>query len=211
MSKRVALYARCSTSRDQSTDAQLHDLQNYCKAREWVITEVIQDQGFSGKNDNRPGFKKLIQLARSRKIDVVIVVKLDRLFRSLKHLVTVLGEFEELGIQFISIRDQIDLTTASGRLMMQMIGAFSEFEVALIRERTLHGLDHAVSIGKKLGRPQTNDISAITTLRSKGLSYRQIALELNCSMGAVCRALNGAPKSTQNSHAKSALKTRASD
>ncbi|MBK9321381.1 MAG: recombinase family protein [Bdellovibrionaceae bacterium] len=207
MNKRVVLYARCSTTRDQNPEVQLAELKRFCMSRGWTVVEEIVDHGFSGTNADRPGLKKLLKLARERQIDVVAVLKLDRLFRSLKHLIITVEEFEELNIEFVSVKDQLDLTTSAGRLLRNLLACFAEFEAALIRERTLIGLDHAVAVGKKLGRPQTKDIRAIQELRAEGLSYRKIAKSLNCSMGAVCRALNSAPKSGSKSTQNSLVKT----
>lgn len=196
--RRIALYARCSTTRDQSTDAQLRELNNYCRARGWAVVEEIIDHGFSGTNANRPGLKKLLELARTRKIDTVVILKLDRLFRSLRHVVTTLQELSDLGVEFISVCDQVDMTTSAGRLMVHLLAAFAEFEANLIRERTLIGLDHAVSQGKRLGRPPRAEYSQIQELHAKGLSYRKIRKELGCSFGAITSALrserNGVPK-----------------
>lgn len=211
MTKRVVLYARCSTTRDQNPEVQLAELRRFCIARNWIILEEITDHGFSGTTNDRPGLKKLLQLVRERQVDVVVVLKLDRLFRSLKHLVITVEEFEELNVEFVSVKDQFDLTTSAGRLLRNLLACFAEFEAALIRERTLIGLDHAVAMGKKLGRPQTKDINAIQELRAKGLSYREIASRLNCSMGAVCRALKSAPKSVPKHDQKSPMKTSYED
>jgi DNA invertase Pin-like site-specific DNA recombinase len=100
-----------------------------------------------------------------------------------------LDEFNALGVLFISVGDQIDMSTASGRLMLHLLGAFSEFERALIRERTMRGIDHARREGKKLGRPKLRDDNVIQSLRSKGLSMRNIAAMLQTSLGSVQRAL----------------------
>lgn len=145
MSKRVLIYARVSTS-EQNPQIQIAELKRYCEARQWILIDEITDLGFTGANDKRPGLQKLLMLARSRQIDVVVVVKLDRLFRSLKHLVSTLHEFTELGVEFISIKDQIDMTTAAGRLMVHMLAAFSEFEKSLIVERTIAGINRKRSI-----------------------------------------------------------------
>ncbi len=211
MNKRAVLYARCSTTRDQNPEMQLAELRRHCLAREWIIADEITDHGFSGTNADRPGLKKLLMLVRERQVDVVIVLKLDRLFRSLKHLVLTVEEFEELNVEFVSVKDQLDLTTSAGRLLRNLLACFAEFEAALIRERTLMGLDHAVSMGKKLGRPQVNDVEAVRSLRLKGLSYRKIAQQLNCSMGAVCRALRTASKSGSEAEPKSPVKTGLND
>lgn len=107
--------------------------------------------------------------------------KLDRLFRYLKDLVATLQEFTELGIQFINLKDNIDPTTSSGRLMMHMIGAFAEFEGSLIRERVKAGVSNARAKGRVLGRPKTCPRNEVIRLRSQGLSVRKIASELNIS------------------------------
>lgn len=161
---RVLTYSRVSTERDQDPQAQRTELAQYCQARSWQVIEEIIDHGYSSGTDNRPGLKRLLTLVRARKVDVVIVTKLDRIARSLKHLVGMLDELQELGIQFVSIHDQIDLTTASGRLMVHVIAAFSEFERALIRERTTLGLAYARSQGKQLGRPMRRDNEAVIAL-----------------------------------------------
>jgi DNA invertase Pin-like site-specific DNA recombinase len=199
----VLIYSRVSTERDQSPEAQVSELRRYCGARGWEIVEEVTDHGYSGGTDQRPGLKRLLVLARSRKIDRIVVTKLDRLARSLKHLVSLLDEFTTLGIHFISIHDQIDLSTASGRLMLHIVAAFAEFERALIRERTVLGLIHARSKGVVLGRPKTRDDETIKALRKKGLSYAGIQKRLRISKGAVCRALSrGTPKTPSKQIAK---------
>jgi DNA invertase Pin-like site-specific DNA recombinase len=115
---------------------------------------------------------------------------MDRLFRSLKHLVNTLSEFEALGVKFIATRDQVDLTTPAGRMFVQILGSLAEFERELIRERILLGLDHAKANGKKLGRPKVNDDKKIQELRKAGMSYQGIQQNLGVSKGAVCRALS---------------------
>ena len=200
--KRVAIYARVSTTRDQSPECQLDDLQRFCAARGWEVTEKIVDHGFSGASEKRPGLKKLLELTRSRKIDVVVVSKLDRLFRSMRHLVLTLQDFSELGIEFISLHDQIDLTTASGRLMFHLIASFGEFERELIRERTILGVNFARQSGKRLGRPPTINECAVRQLRGQGLTYFEIQSRLGISKGAVSRALHSAPKSSPNEPSK---------
>jgi len=207
--KRVLIYSRVSTV-GQNPQIQIAELKRYCDARQWQIVEDVSDAGFTGGNDKRPGLQKLLVMARTRQIDVVIVVKLDRLFRSLKHLVTTLQEFSDLGIEFISLNDQIDLTTASGRLMLHILAAFSEFEKSLIVERTLMGIAHARSQGKRLGRPPVADANKIRELRVKGLSYRKIMKELGLTMGTVSRALEqAAPESSPKTENNEEVKTSA--
>ena len=187
---RVATYSRVSTSHhEQNPDIQINDLRRYCQARSWAITHEIVDHGYSGAHDQRPGLRQLLELVRSREVDIVVVVKLDRLFRSLKHLVTTLDEFQALGVQFVATKDNVDYSTPSGRLFVQMLGSLAEFEKSLLRERTIMGLEHAKASGKRLGRPPTADREAIVLLREQGLTYTEIQNRLGVSRGAIYRSL----------------------
>jgi DNA invertase Pin-like site-specific DNA recombinase len=151
---RCALYARVSTTNHhQDPEMQLGDMRPFAQSREWEIMDTYVDR-CTGKKDKRPALSRLMADAKQRKFDVVVVWKLDRFARSLTHLVNALAEFESLGIQFVSLRDNIDLTTASGRLMFQIIGAMAEFEHSLIVERVNAGLRNAIAKGKTLGRPK---------------------------------------------------------
>lgn len=143
----------------------------------------------TGSKDSRPSLNRLMADASQRKFDAVLVWKLDRFGRSLRHLVNALAELEGLGLIFISLRDNLDLSTPSGRLMFQIIGAMAEFERALIQERVKAGLRHARAKGKRLGRPQVIvNVSRIASLRASGLSWRAIARELGVGEGTVRRA-----------------------
>jgi DNA invertase Pin-like site-specific DNA recombinase len=186
---KIATYSRVSTQkRDQKPEVQVQELRRYCKARGFKITHEIVDRA-SGGTDERAGLKQLLQLVRAREVDAVVVVKLDRLFRSLKHLVNTLSELDALGVKFIATRDQVDLTTPAGRMFIQILGSLAEFERELIRERVILGLEHAKSKGVKLGRPKSHDDVKIRSFRRQGLSYQAIQKELGISKGAVCRAL----------------------
>lgn len=190
--KKIVTYSRVSTShKDQKPEVQVEELRRYCAARGWVIAHEIVDHGYSGGTDSRPGLKRLMELVRSREVDCVVVVKLDRLFRSLKHLVTVLEEMQALKVLFVATKDNVDYSTPSGRLFVQVLGSLSEFERALVRERTLMGLAHARAKGKVLGRPRTGPESQIRELRAAGNSYRSIRRQLGCAMGTIQRALAG--------------------
>jgi DNA invertase Pin-like site-specific DNA recombinase len=129
--------------------------------RGWEIVGEYVDHA-SGSQESRPELKRLASDANQRKFDAVVVWKLDRYARSLKHLVNALAEFEALGIAFVSLRDNLDLSTPSGRLMCQIIGAMAEFERALIVERVKAGLRHAQAKGRKLGRPVLTDVSRMS-------------------------------------------------
>lgn len=183
----VGVYLRCSTQ-DQSTDIQANDLVKYVKARGWQTVYYFEDKA-TGTNANRPMFKKMMKMARQRELDLIVVWKLDRLFRSLKDLILTLQELKDLGVDFISLRDNLDLSTSHGKLMMQIIGAFGEFEASLIKERVVAGLQNAKRRGKRLGRPKKRDDDKILHLKKKGLSIRQISKELGASIGAIQRSL----------------------
>jgi DNA invertase Pin-like site-specific DNA recombinase len=207
--KKAVVYSRVSTSdKGQNPEIQRSELERYCHARGWTITETVVDHGYGGGSDVRPGLKQVMAIARSRRCDVIVVTKLDRLARSLKHLLNMLDELNALGVAFVSVNDQMDLTTASGRLMMQILGSFAEFERALIRERTLAGLAYARSQGKKLGRPKTRNDEAILKLRGQGLSYSAIERELGCERSSIYRALRAVAKTQSRSEFQSAEKSR---
>lgn len=186
--RRVAIYIRVSTL-DQDTALQLRELMEYVKARGWEIFQVYEDK-ITGTHTNRKMFKELEVDARERKFDVLLVWKLDRIFRSLKDCINGLQEFADLGIEFVSLKDTgIDMTTPSGKLLLHILGAFAEFEASIIKMRVKAGLEAAKAKGKRLGRPKLRDDGKIRLLRAQGRSVREIAKELGTSTGAVQRAL----------------------
>lgn len=206
---RVATYSRVSTSdKGQNPEVQGAELRRYCSARGWEIAEEIIDEGYSGGTDQRPGLKRLLGLVHSREVDGVVVVKLDRLFRSLKHLVTTLEDFQALGVQFVATKDNVDYTTPAGRLFVQILGSLAEFEKSLLRERTMMGLEHARRSGKTLGRPKTRDDTGIAALRAQGMSYTAIQKRLGCERSAVYRALRAVGKTRSKTDFQVAEKTR---
>jgi DNA invertase Pin-like site-specific DNA recombinase len=192
---RVALYARVSTLNNQDPEMQLSELREYAARRGWQIVEEFTEQGVSGCKESRPALNRLMSDACRRRFDAILVWKIDRFGRSLKHLVNSLAELAALGVAFISLRDNLDLSTPSGRLMFQIIGAMAEFERALIQERVRAGLRNARSKGKKLGRPRVVvDAPQIASLRAQGRSWSQIRDETGVSKGTAQRALVALPK-----------------
>jgi len=139
----VALYARVSTVRDQSPEMQLRELCEYAGRRGWTVTAEYVDHGVSGSKDTRPQLNKLMAAAHRREFDAVVVWKIDRFGRSLKHLVTALADLSALNVAFVSLRDNLDLSTPSGRLQFHIIAAMAEFERELIKERVRSGIAHA--------------------------------------------------------------------
>jgi DNA invertase Pin-like site-specific DNA recombinase len=174
---------------------QLGELREYAGRRGWQITEEYTDQGVSGCKESRPALNRLMSDAGRRRFDAILVWKIDRFGRSLKHLVNSLAELAALGVAFISLRDNLDLSTPSGRLMFQIIGAMAEFERALIQERVRAGLRNARAKGKRLGRPRVLvDAPRIASLRAQGCSWAEIVAEMNIGKGTAQRAIAALPK-----------------
>lgn len=189
---RVCLYARVSTlNTHQDVETQLVELREYAGHRGWTIAQEYADRGVSGIKSSRPELDKLMADARRRRFDSVLVVKLDRFGRSLRHLVNALAELEEVGVSFVSLRDNLDLGTPTGRLMFQIIGAMAEFERALIQERVMAGLRRARAKGKRLGRPRLALDREIAARRASGLSLRAIARELGVSLPTIWKRTKG--------------------
>ena len=190
MKKKVALYARVSTN-DQSTQLQLNEITQYALSRGWEIFQVYEDKA-TGTHSNRRQLRSLLKDAKVRKFDVVLCWKLDRLFRSLKDLVTTLQEFSDLGIKFVSLKDNIDMTTASGRLLTHVIAAMAEFEASLIKERVTAGVRAKIKKTGHWGRTKKRDDLKILRLKAEGYSNREVARQLNVSEATIRRALKGA-------------------
>lgn len=189
---RVATYSRVSTAHhDQNPDIQALELKRFCVARGWTIVEEIKDFA-SGGTDKREGLQRLFKLIENGQIDCIAVTKLDRLFRSLRQLVTTLDDFQSKGVAFVATKDSIDYTTPSGRLFTQILGSLAEFEKSLIRERTIAGLDYAKNVkGKKLGRPKdTRNIELILHFHKQGMSLREISKMTGYSLSSISREIS---------------------
>ena len=216
--KRAALYARVSTNkhkcracrttfrekaegqspacpkcgshdieRSQTPETQLLPLRQYAQARGIHVVEYI-DRESSGKR--RPRLEAMLMDARRRLFDTVVVVRFDRFARSVKELVLALEEFQVLGINFVSLNESIDTTTAMGKFFFSVVAAFAEFERSIIRERVRQGIDRARSEGKALGRPRVEvDPLQIAGLRARGYSWNEIAAKLGVGRGTAERAL----------------------
>lgn len=154
---RVARYLRVSRS-EQSTQMQRQETEDFCRRRGFDVVDTFEDVGQSGAKAVRPALKEMLQLVRKKQFDAVVVYKADRLFRSLHHMVTVLADFDALGVSFISATEPFDTSTPSGRLLLHVIAAMAEFERGLIVERTRDGMAAAkkkgTRSGKAIGRPK---------------------------------------------------------
>ena len=189
MSKRIAIYARCSTS-SQSPQNQIDVLTELANRQGYTIIKIYTDNGFSGTKltADRPALNELMTDARKRKFDMVLVWSLDRLGRSLKHCLELLQELQELKVDLFFQQQGMDTSTSSGKLMFSMIGAFAEFEKSILTERILAGQARAKANGVKFGRPsKMNDgmRSAVKLLRENGMGIKQIAKELKIGIGTV--------------------------
>lgn len=149
---KVAIYARTSKL-DQHPENQLIDLREYSKQQGWEITKEYIDQ-ISGAKESRPALNELMVDSRANLFDTVLIWKLDRLGRSLQHLIQIIQEWQNKDINFICKTQSIDTTTPSGKLIFHIFGAISEFERELIRERILLGLARRKKEGKLMGRPK---------------------------------------------------------
>jgi DNA invertase Pin-like site-specific DNA recombinase len=170
--EKVGIYARVSTAdKGQDPELQLKDLREYAHARGWKVFGEYVDIGESGSKDKRPQLDRLMEDARKRRIDGILVWKLDRFGRSLKALVNTLEELKGLGVQFVSYTENLDFSTPAGRAMANLIGVFAEFERDLIRERVKAGIQNAKSKGIRVGRRPLIDtrlLGTIVDMRGKG-------------------------------------------
>lgn len=183
---RTAIYTRVSTS-DQSTDRQIRELRAYAAARSWEIVREVQEVA-SGASKKRPMREEVLQLARSRSVDAIIVQALDRWGRSVQDLVLTMAELEALGVAFV-VPGHIDMTTPMGRMLAHFLGAVAEFERELIRERVRSGLANARAKGKRLGRPRAVSILVKQglDLLERGETYQEAARQSGVSISTLQR------------------------
>jgi len=182
---KVAIYTRVSTV-EQNVDTQLNLLRTLCKRCNYEVYKEYNDVGQSGKKHSRPQFDLMLNDMRKFKFKGILVYKLDRIGRSLAHLITLFSEFEKKSIDFISATQNIDTTTPEGRMFMRMLMVLAEYERELTVSRVKSGMDRARKEGKQIGRSKvkTNDYLILRLLNSNK-SQREIAKELNISKGTV--------------------------
>lgn len=188
---RAAIYARVSTiGQGQSPEMQVRELREYCERRGWQIASEYVDAGVSGAKDSRPELNRLMTDAHRRRFDAVVVWKFDRFARSVSHLLRALEDFNALGVGFVSLTEQIDTSTPTGKMVFTVLGAVAELERSLIAERVRAGLRNAHSMGKRLGRPPVGlDASHVVRLRTQGRTIREIAASLGVSRSLVHKTL----------------------
>ena len=202
---RAAIYSRVSTQ-DQTPDNQLLPLRAFVAARGWTSTEYV-DHGVSGAKESRPALDAMLKAARSRKVDVIVVTKLDRLARSVHHLLSVAKELEALGVGLVVTDQQIDSTTPTGRFLFTTLGAVAELERDLIRSRVIAGMQRAKAQGRHLGRRSRTsiDTAQASRLLADGLSLRAVARRLGVHPFAVRRAVTKAAPGTPRKAAPMAV------
>jgi len=186
---RVGLYARVSTDDQQTLPMQNQAMREYAARRGWLI--ALQVREVNSGAARREAREKVLEAARRREIDLVLVWRLDRWGRSVTDLLATLQELEHLGVGFVSLTEALDLATPAGRAMAGLLAIFAEFEREILRERTRAGLAHARENGQRLGRPATAAVHAaeIRKLHRAGISKSEIARRLNIGRTSVRRIL----------------------
>jgi DNA invertase Pin-like site-specific DNA recombinase len=193
---KAAIYARVSTiNHGQDPELQTRELEQYCRCRGWETSGVYVDNGAHGDQESRPALNRLMADAHRRRFDAVAVWKFDRFARSVSHLLRALETFRSLGIDFISLSEQVDTSTPTGKMVFTVLGAVAELERSLICERVRAGLRNARAKGRRLGRPRvTADATRIAFLRSQAYSWSAIARELGIGKTTAMRAFLGQSK-----------------
>lgn len=192
---KAAIYARVSTANGQDPTMQTRELREYCHRRGWQITGEYVDVGISGGKEKRPELDRLMADAHRRRLDAVVVWKFDRFARSVSHLLRALETFRALGIEFVSLSEQVDTSTPIGKMVFTVLGAVAELERSLIVERVRAGMRNARAMGKRIGRPPLTYLSPDTrraialAYHSRGGSLREIAARFRTSVGTVQRCV----------------------
>lgn len=187
---RAAIYARVSTANNgQDPRVQTRELGEFCEHRGWTLVPEYVDVGISGTKEKRPALDRLMADAHRRKFDVVVVWRFDRFARSVSHLLRALETFQSLGIEFVSLSEQMDTSTPTGKMVFTVLGAVAELERSLIVERVKAGLRNARAKGKRLGRPKKAvDATTVVRLRKQGLPLRAIASRMGVGLATLHRA-----------------------
>jgi DNA invertase Pin-like site-specific DNA recombinase len=193
---RAAIYARVSTGHNgQDPTMQTRELEEYCQRRGWEVAGCYVDTGISGSKETRSELDRLMADAHRRRFDAVVVWKFDRFARSVSHLLRALETFKALGIDFVSLSEQVDTSTPTGKMVFTVLGAVAELERSLIAERVRAGIRNARAKGRKLGRPRVAvDAARIAVLRSEGRSWGTICREVGVSKGSAQRAFYSLPQ-----------------
>jgi len=192
LDRRAVLYSRVSTTNGQDPEMQSREIREYCLRRGWGLVGEYVDIGISGAKERRPQLDRLIADAHKRRFEVVVVWKFDRFARSVSHLLRALETFRALGVEFVSLSEQVDTSTPTGKMIFTVLGAVAELERSLIAERVRAGLRNARAKGKRLGRPTKHvNPAQIAALRSQGVPWRRIGAQLGVSAATAYAASKG--------------------
>jgi DNA invertase Pin-like site-specific DNA recombinase len=191
---RAAIYARVSTTNNgQDPLVQTREMKEYCPHRGWKIVDEYVDVGISGTKEKRPELDRLMADAHRRRFDAVVVWRFDRFARSVSHLLRALETFQTLGIEFVSLSEQLDTSTPTGKMVFTVLGAVAELERSLIVERVRAGMRNARAKGKRIGRPPRTELSPedrksiAEEYWVRKVSFRQLASRFDTSIGTVQR------------------------
>jgi len=191
---RAAIYARVSTANNgQDPTMQTRELKEYCARRGWTVVGEYVDVGISGTKEKRPELDRLLGDAHSRRFDAVVVWKFDRFARSVSHLLRALENFQALGIEFVSLSEQLDTSTPTGKMVFTVLGAVAELERSLIVERVRAGMRNARAKGKRIGRPPRTPLSPearksiAEAYWCQKVSFRELAKRFDTSIGTAQR------------------------
>jgi len=189
--KRVALYARVSTLHGQDVGLQLDELRQVAGQRGWDVVAEFCDEGVSGAKTDRPELDRMLEQAREGRFDLVAIWKLDRLARSVVHLLHVADSLNAWGVGLVSVRDaHVDTTTPAGRFTLQILGAVAELERSLIRERVIAGVRRAQAAGKHCGRPRVEyDLRPAIAMLDQGHGLKTTSKALGVSRATLRRRL----------------------
>ena len=194
MTMKVALYCRVSSStKDQTTENQLRELTAYCDRMEYEVTKIYEDQISGAKTrEKRPAYNQLCKDAFLKKFDLVIAWDVSRFGRSLKEFVSFLGDMDDRGIGVVAVKNGLDTSSSTGKMMMKMIGVMEEWNREMLVERTKSGLARTVANGTKLGRKTITNpkmTAQIISLRNENKSIRAIATMVGVSTATIQREL----------------------
>lgn len=191
---RCVIYTRVSRA-DQTCENQLRDLREYCRTRGWSDVREYADHAVSGTKDRRPALDEMMAAVKARQVDVVVVAAFDRFGRSVRHLVHTLETFRDLGVEFISLREQIDTASPLGQAVFTIIAAIAQLERSIIVERVKAGFRRARAEGKQLGRPRVVvvDVDQVRTMIAQQGSIRKAAASLGVDPKTIRSRLAASP------------------
>lgn len=199
MNEKVGIYVRVSTEEQAkegiSIDAQIERCKAFCKARSWKVFKIYTDAGYSAGSLDRPALKNLVDDINNNRFSILLVYKIDRFSRKLKDLISILEELKSKGVNFTSVTEQIDTTTAMGEAFFQIIGVFAQLERGMVKERVELAFDKKINSGEILNRApigyvyrngklvvneeEAEKVREIFNMWAAGIHYKEISEKFN--------------------------------